>query len=141
MGTLRCSPSAHCDENIDPERDRYVGSHPVDLHGQVAGRTVGRPGVQVAAEVERPQEVLDVERAVNYLRDVGSLWAESPRGVRREFVREVFSRIVVRGSQVESITPKATYEALFVLDRCERFNGEMGVIWLPGQDSNLQPSG
>ena len=82
-----------------------------------------------------------MERAVNCLRDVGSLWAESPRGVRREFVREVFSRIVVRGPQVESITPKATYEALFVLDRRERFNGEMGVIWLPGQDSNLQPSG
>ncbi len=29
-------------------------------------------------------------------------------------------------------------EAPFVLDRRERFNGEMGVIWLPGQDSNLQ---
>ena len=42
---------------------------------------------------------------------------------------------------MESITPKATYEALFVLDRRERFNDEMGVIWLPGQDSNLQPSG
>ena len=33
---------------------------------------------------------------------------------------------------MESITPKATYEALFVLDRRERFNDEMGVIWLPG---------
>ena len=32
-------------------------------------------------------------------------------------------------------------EALFVLGRRERFNDEMGVIWLPGQDSNLQPSG
>ncbi len=53
-------------------------------------------------------------------------------------MREVFSRIVVRGPQVESITPKATYETLFVLDRRERFNDEMGVIWLPGQDSNLQ---
>ena len=49
MGVLRCGPSARCDQNIDPERDGYVGSYPVDLHGQVAGRTVGWPGVQVAA--------------------------------------------------------------------------------------------
>ena len=27
----------------------YVGSDPVDLHGQVAGRAIGRPGVQIAA--------------------------------------------------------------------------------------------
>ncbi|KKK98910.1 hypothetical protein LCGC14_2638040, partial [marine sediment metagenome] len=45
---MRCGPSAHCDQNIDPERDGYVGSYPVDLHGRVAGRTVGWPGVQVA---------------------------------------------------------------------------------------------
>ena len=36
------------EENFEAERDGYVGSYPVDLHGQVAGRTVGWPGVQVA---------------------------------------------------------------------------------------------
>lgn len=41
------------------------------------------------AELERPAEPLDVERALSYLRDVGSLWAESPRSLQREFVREV----------------------------------------------------
>ncbi len=48
------------------------------------------------------------------------------------------TRIVVTGPQVESITPKATYEALFVLDRRPRFNGEMSVMWLPGQVSGEQ---
>ena len=30
-------------------RYQYTWGHPADLHGQVAGRTVGWPGVQVAA--------------------------------------------------------------------------------------------
>src|SRR3972149_11175287 len=76
------------------------------------------------AEVERPQEVLDVERAVNYLRDVGRLWAQSPRHSKREFVREVFERIVVEGPELASITPKPVYSPLFVLDRRERFGGD-----------------
>ena len=76
------------------------------------------------AEVERPQEALDVERAVNYLRDVGRLWAQSPRGQKREFVREVFARIVVEGRELISIMPKPLYAPLFVLDRRERFGGD-----------------
>jgi hypothetical protein len=36
---------------------------------------------------------------------------------------------------VTAITPKARFEPLFVLDRRERFAGEMGVVWLPGQVS------
>ena len=70
---------------------------------------------------------------MGYLRRMGELWSASPRAQQREFVREVFERIVVRGPQVESITPKATYEALFVLDRRERFNDEMSV-GSPGRD-------
>jgi hypothetical protein len=31
------------------------------------------------SELERPPEALHVEQALSYLRDVGSLWAESPR--------------------------------------------------------------
>ena len=73
------------------------------------------------AEIERPQEVLDVEAAVSYLRDVGSLWAEGPRNLQREFVREVFQRIGVEGKQITTITPKPQYAPLFVLDRRERF--------------------
>ena len=37
--------------------------------------------------------------------------------------------------------PRGLYMPLSVLERRERFGGELGVIWLPGQDSNLQPSG
>ena len=94
------------------------------------------------AQIDRPQEVLDVEAAVNYLRDVGNLWAESPRKLQREFVREVFQRITVEGKQINAIIPHPTYAPLFVLDRRERF-GQRGpefpvvVNWLPGQDSNL----
>jgi hypothetical protein len=39
------------------------------------------------------------------------------------------------------IHPKPQYLDLFVADRYERFGGDMCVIWLPGQDSNLQPCG
>ena len=76
------------------------------------------------AELQRPQEVLDVERAVNCLRDMGALWTESPRRQQREFVREVFERMVVKGAELASITPKPLYSPLFVLDRRERFGGD-----------------
>jgi site-specific DNA recombinase len=102
------------------------------------------PLKRALAEMERPQEVLDVERAVNLLRNMGRLWAESPRHLQREFTREVFGRIVVEGPQVTAITPKPAYAPLFLLDRRERFDGKLeklGVVWLPEQDSNLQPSG
>ena len=96
------------------------------------------------AEIDQPRQVLDVEQAVHYLRDVGKLWSESSK-LQREFVREIFARIVVEDHYVASITPKPAYAPMFVLDRRERFGGEMarvgGVNWLPGQDSNLQPSG
>ena len=92
------------------------------------------------ARLTRPP-VLDVERAVELLRDIGSLWSTSSRGTQRAFVREVFDRVVVEGDQLAAIAPKPLYAPLFVLDRRERFAGEGGVIWLPGQDSNLQPSG
>jgi hypothetical protein len=96
------------------------------------------PLKRTVADLERPQEVLDVERAVSYLRNVGSLWEESPRNLQRQFAREVFSRVVVEGPQVASVTPKAMYAPLFVLDRRERFGGEMGVVWLPGQETEQQ---
>lgn len=41
-------------------------------------------------------------------------------------MRVVFDRIIVEGREVESITPNATCEPLFVLDGRERFNDEMG---------------
>ena len=68
-----------------------------------------RPLKQRLAELERPKEVLDVERALNYLRDMGALWAESPRHLHREFVREIFQRIIVKGREIAAITPKPSY--------------------------------
>ena len=93
-------------------------------------REVG-PVRQRLAQLERPQEVLDVERAVQYLRDAGSLWSKSPRQLQRAFVREVFTSVVVKGPQLAAITPKPSYAPLFRLDRRERFYGQVGVVWLP----------
>ncbi|GEM_PF-6379903 len=76
------------------------------------------------AEVERPTEVLDVERVASYLTDIGALWAKSSRELQRQYVQTVFQRIVVEGPQVLSITPKPQYAPLLVLDRQERFGGE-----------------
>ena len=91
---------------------------------EVRYRREASPLRRRVAELQRPQEVLDVERAVNCLRDMGSLWAESPRRQQREFVREVFERMVVEGAELASITPKPLYAPLFVLDRRERFGGD-----------------
>ena len=77
--------------------------------------------------VEEPAKALDVEEAMGYLQRVGALWSASPRAQQREFVREVFERIVVKGREVTAITPKAVYVPLFVLDRRERF-GDNGSI-------------
>ena len=78
---------------------------------------------QLAKMERNDSEPLDVERALSYLRDVGSLWAESPRALQREFVREVFQRIVVEGKEIASLTPQPLYAPLFVIDRRERFDG------------------
>ena len=56
---------------------------------------------------------------------MGSLWAQSPRRLQKEFVREVFQRMAVEGPEVAAITPRAAYAPLFVLDRRERF-GQTG---------------
>ena len=45
--------------------------------------------------------------------------------------------ILLHGSRLERLLAPA-YQPLFLIDRSERFGNEMGVIWLPGQDSNLR---
>ena len=79
------------------------------------------------AEIDQPRQVLDVEQAVQYLRDVGKLWSESSK-LQREFVREIFARIVVEDQQAASITPKPAYAPMFVLDRRQRFRGEVARV-------------
>ena len=127
-------------ERVRREMDRWRRLFVLGEINEERLRQETAPLKRALAELERPQEVLDVELAVNYLRNVGVLWAESPRQLQREFVREVFSRIVVQGPQVVALTPRELYVPFFVLDRRERFEGEMGVVWRPRQDSNLQPS-
>lgn len=78
------------------------------------------------------REVLDVERAVSYLREMGNLWRESPRQIQREFVREVFDRIVVEGRQVE-LSRQRLYARRFSCWIGGKDSGEISVVWLPKQ--------
>ena len=92
--------------------------------------------------LKQPRIAFDAERVAEYLRDTGALFRRSPMAEQRRFVREVFEEILVEGEQVTSIRPRPIYEPYFIADRHRRFNGDMGVVvWLPGQDSNLQPCG
>jgi site-specific DNA recombinase len=79
-------------------------------------------------DLERADSPLDVSLAASYLRDLGGLWASSPRKLQREFIREVFQRIVVEGHQVTEITPKPVYAPLFTADRHERFGGVVALV-------------
>ncbi len=95
----------------------------------------------LGAEVQ-PASVIDAKRVTSYLQAAGKLFSQSEPLEQRRFVREVFERIVVSGEQVAEISPRAPYTALFAADRNRRFNGDTRVVvWLPGQDSNLQPIG
>lgn len=86
------------------------------------------------AELEKPAGVLDVEKAVNLLRSIHTLWKEDTRQGQRDFVRQVFQRITVRDQRIRQITPKPQYAELFALDRVRRFDGQF-VMWLPRQVS------
>ena len=135
----RVSEDADEVERLRREPDRWRRLPVMGEIDEARLRAETAPIKRALAEVERPEEVLDVERAVNYLRGMDRLWTQSPRHLQREFAREVFNRIVVKAAQVMAITPKPVSAPLFLLDRRERFGGNLGVVWYPRQDSNLQP--
>lgn len=90
----------------------------------------------------KPASTIEAECVAGYLSDAGGLFTQSPAAEQRRFVREVFERIVVLGEQVAEIVPRARYTDLSIADRKRRFNVDSRVVvWLPGQDSNLQPIG
>lgn len=84
-------------------------------------------------DLERAESPLDVDRAANTLRRIGTLWESSSRKLQRDFVREVFERIVVEEHQVTEIMPKPVYAPLFMADRRERFGG---VVVCVGDNSS-----
>jgi hypothetical protein len=61
---------------------------------------------------------LDVEAVVN----------------QRKFVRKVFQRLGVSGSDVSAITPKPLYAPLFVIDQRERFGGDLDSLQAGSRD-------
>ena len=85
-------------------------------------------------------ETPDQERAAGYLQEIGVLFAKSSIELKRRFLVEVMDEVGVEGNWIRYIKPRPQYAALFSLDRAERF-GVDRCFWLPGQDSNLQPSG
>ncbi len=128
-------------ERLEREINRWQRLFVLGEIDEVTYRHETAPLRRQLAKVERPVEVLEVQDAASYLLDVGKLWSESDREQQRDFVRRVFSRIVVQGRAVTELTPQPAFAPLFVLDRRERFGGEMGAKWLPEQDSNLQQAG
>ena len=136
-------PPEYLGEVVDELRRRHQATRPAGEEKAIEGRIerwrrlfvldeIGeeryhaevRPLKQQLDEVQQPTEVLDIERAVLYLRDVGALWAESPREQQREFVGQVFTSLEVKGDELVSITPAAQYAPLFVVDRHDRFAGD-----------------
>ena len=111
-------------QRLQRQLERWRRLYVLDEIDEDRCRREAAPLKKRLAELERPPEVLDVERALTYLRDVGKLWAESPRALQRDFVREVFERIVVEGPEIAAITPRSLYAPLFVVDRRERFGGD-----------------
>ncbi|MHB8684797.1 MAG: recombinase family protein [Dehalococcoidia bacterium] len=94
-----------------------------------------------AIAAAQPATTTNVIELARYLQSVGHLFAKSELHEQRRFIQEVFAQLVVDREQLVELHPKPQYAALFVADRYERFGGDMCVIWLPGQDSNLQPCG
>ena len=99
------------------------------------------PLKRALSELETGPSEIKVEELASYLRTFGELFERTNPGEQRRFVTEVFDQLVVDGDQLLELRPKSKYAELFIADRHERFGGEMVVIWLPGQDSNLQPIG
>ena len=67
----------------------------------------------------------DMTAAAERLRDVGKLWAEGERGTQRDLVVQLFDRIVLDGVQIAELRPKPEYLPLFLIDRQERFGGDV----------------
>ena len=115
--------------------------------GEIDAAELRRRMQRLEARFGQASDVLvDTEQALALLRDMPRIWETTDDTGRRAIAVEVFERLRVRGRWVAALTPQAAYAPLFVHDRHARFGGEMGcggggVVWLPGQDLNLQPSG
>ena len=77
---------------------------------------------------------------------LGALFLDSdsaPAPACAEEVRERSARgTIIDGEHLAALKPRYGYQTALEVDRQIRLGGENGVvIWLPGQDSNLQPIG
>ena len=78
--------------------------------------------------MERPQRDFDIDRAVALVRDQGAQWDAMERADRRTYVHTVFARVEIEGEQITMIQPKPEWEAVFRIDREERFAGVRSLV-------------
>jgi len=129
LSGARC---AFCGEGLTGCSQKIEGRYRYEYYrcstAQRRGRhACGQPMIRTPVfETQIAAYIVGMRLPPEYLRRVGELWTASTRQLQREFVREVFQEIEVRGREIVTITPRPTYAPLFVLDRRERF-GELGV--------------
>jgi hypothetical protein len=118
----------HRDEESDPEEilridrelTRWRRLYALSQIDEATLKTETAPLKIRIASLDRPP-VVDVTKAVAILKDVGRLWSEGSFPQKRDFVQEVFSRVVVDGPEISEIRPQANYAPLFVVDRDDRW--------------------
>jgi hypothetical protein len=76
-------------------------------------------------KLAEPLRLPEMNWARQRMRDIGSMLAGRPSDEQRRFVHEVFERLVVHEGVLWSLTPKAAFVPLFVVDRRARF-GQRG---------------
>jgi len=128
---------------LEAEMERWRRLHVLGEIDEERYRRDASPLRRRLAELQRPREVLDVERAATYLTNVGAPFAQASLGLKRRFLEEVLDEVGVEGPWVRHITPKPQYAPLFALDRAERFGGDR-CYWPPAAGehpnfSDVQP--
>lgn len=121
-------PTVHLDDETKRIEGQLARQRRLFVIGDVDELSYRRdtaPLRQRLSELQGRRQILDVERAMYHMRNISQLWEQSDRKVQREFVTEVFDRIVIDGAQITELQPKAVYAPFFVLDRAARFGGEM----------------
>ena len=83
------------------------------------------PLEQELQKLAEPLRLPEMNWARQRMRDIGSMLAGRPSDEQRRFVHEVFERLVVHEGVLWSLTPKAAFVPLFVVDRRARF-GQRG---------------
>ncbi|MEK7878171.1 MAG: hypothetical protein AAB325_18520, partial [Pseudomonadota bacterium] len=78
------------------------------------------------AQIPTPALLLDLRKALSYMKDFKSLVEKSSPELQRKFVSEVLRQVKIKDKVVVAIEPKPAYLPLFVLDRAKKLSGVVG---------------